>query len=135
MGAWPIGISGLITLYVAYLAYIKQSDDSITRIDWLFLIAAISALPFWYLTDNPLWAVVILTTTDLLGFGPTFRKSYHSPFSEKLTFFSLITIRNFISILALESYSLTTVLFPAASGGIGLLFILMVLYLRHKLVD
>ncbi len=135
VGAWPIGISGLITLYVAYLAYIKQSDDSITRIDWFFLIAAISALPFWYLTANPLWAVVILTITDLLGFGPTFRKSYHSPFEEKLSFFSLITIRNFISILALESYSLTTVLFPAASGGVGLIFILMVLYLRHKLVN
>lgn len=36
-GAWPIGISGLITTYVALLACIKKSDASITRIDWRFL--------------------------------------------------------------------------------------------------
>jgi hypothetical protein len=35
-GAWPIGVSGIITLYVAGLAYVKKSDISITKTDWMF---------------------------------------------------------------------------------------------------
>lgn len=130
-GAWPIGVSGIITLYVACLAYIKKSDTTITRTDWLFFILAMISLPLWYLTSNPLWAVVILTTVDVIGFGPTFRKAYFYPFEEQLTFFVLMAARNLISIVALEHYSLTTVLFPAVLAVACLMFILMVMYRRQ----
>lgn len=133
VGAWPIGVSGIITLYVAFLATIKKSDRSITRIDWLFFILAMTSLPLWYLTSDPLWAVVTLTTADVLGFGPTFRKAYHHPFEEQLLFFVLLTIRNLISISALEHYSPTTVLFPAVIAVTCLIFILMVIYRRRML--
>lgn len=130
-GAWPIGVSGLITIYVAFLAYSKHSDSTITRSDWLFLLAAMSALPFWYFTSDPLWTVVILTSVDLAGFGPTFRKAYIFPFEEKLVFFALILTRNTIAMLALQNHSLTTLLFPALTAIACLLFILMVLYRRN----
>lgn len=133
VGAWPIGVSGIITLYVAVLAYRKESDSSITRSDWLFLILAMTSLPLWYLTADPLWAVVILTTIDVIGFAPTFRKAYSRPFEEQLTFFALITVRNIISIIALQHYSLTTILFPAATAVACLVFILMVSYRRRVL--
>lgn len=132
-GAWPIGVSGIITLYVAILAYLKKSDSSITKTDWLFFILAMASLPVWYLTSNPLWAVVILTTADVLGFGPTFRKAYIRPFEEQLMFFVIMTIRNLISITALEHYSLTTVLFPAVIATACLIFIPMVIFRRRTL--
>ena len=130
VGAWPIGVSGIITLYVAILAYLKKSDHMITKIDWLFFIIAMASLPFWYFTSNPLWAVVILTTVDLLGFAPTFRKAYRYPYEEQLIFFVLITSRNLIAIMALEHYSLTTILFPAATALACILFIQMVMVRR-----
>jgi len=129
-GAWPIGVSGIITLYVAVLAYLKKSDSTITKKDGLFFITAMAALPFWYFTSDPLWAVVILTTVDLLGFAPTFRKGYSHPYEEQLTFFTIITSRNLIVIMALEHYSLTTVLFPAATALACILFIQMVMLRR-----
>jgi len=132
-GAWPIGVSGLITIYVACLAYFKKSDRSTTRTDWLFLVAAMTSLPFWYFTSDPLWAVVILTTVDLIGFGPTFRKAYSHPNEEKLTFFAIITVRNLIAITALQHYSMTTVLFPALTALACMIFILMVIYRRRIL--
>jgi len=134
-GAWPIGVSGLITIYVACLAYFKKSDRSTTRTDWLFLVAAMTSLPFWYFTSDPLWAVVILTTVDLIGFGPTFRKAYSHPNEEKLTFFVIITVRNLIAITALQHYSMTTVLFPALTALACVIFILMVTYRRRMLKD
>ena len=132
-GAWPIGISGLITLYVAVLAYSKKSDTMITNKDWLFFIIAMTALPLWYFTSNPLWAVVILTTVDLIGFAPTFRKAYHRPYEEQLLFFILMASRNLIAIVALENYSLTTILFPAATALACILFIQMVTIRRNAI--
>lgn len=113
VGAWPVGISGSITILIACLAYVKRADIKITTTDWLFFVAAVSSLPLWYLTSDPMWAVVILTIVDVLGFGPTVRKAYSFPHSESLLFFALFAARNILVVMALENYSVTTVLFPA----------------------
>lgn len=113
-GAWPTGVSGLMTMYVTWLAWSRHRDIDITKSDWLFLGAALASLPVWYLTSDPLWAVVILTTIDVLGFGPTIRKLYQQPYEESVFFYLTFAIRSAVSILALESLNLTTLLFPVA---------------------
>src|SRR5690606_38551693 len=50
IGAWPIGVSGLITFYVAWLAWSRRADTTITRTDWLFFITALAAIPAWIFT-------------------------------------------------------------------------------------
>lgn len=115
-GAWPTGVSGLLTLTVAVLAFAHRADTAITRTDWAFLGAAGASLPWWYVTSDPLWAVVILTTVDVLGFGPTLRKGYRRPHEERPVFFGLVAASNVLALLALEHYALVTVLFPAAVG-------------------
>jgi hypothetical protein len=134
-GAWPIGVSGIVTLYIAKLAYARKSDTTITGRDWLFLAAAMVSLPAWYFTSDPLWAVAILTAVDVIGFGPTFRKAYDRPFEEHLTFFIILAVRNLIAIAALAHYSLATVLFPAGTASACLAFVLMVAYRRRVLAD
>lgn len=113
-GAWPTGLSALLTAYVTWLAWSLRRNISITRSDWFFLCAALGSVPLWYMTGNPLWAVVILTTIDVLGFGPTVRKLYNLPYEESLWFYLLFAMRSGISLLALETLSPTTVLFPLA---------------------
>ena len=134
-GAWPIGVSGVITGYVALLAYRKRTDRSIHRSDWIFLAIALAALPSWLFTSNPLWAVVILTGADLAGFGPTFRSAYARPYQERTGFYALAAARNAIVILALEAYSLTTVLFPAAVGVACLLLVAVIVWRRRTLAQ
>ncbi|MBA3755022.1 MAG: hypothetical protein H0X02_01790 [Nitrosomonas sp.] len=131
VGAWPIGVSGSITIFIAYLAYLKRADVIITKTDWLFFVAALSSLPLWYLTSDPLWAVVLLTTIDVIGFGPTVRKAYHLPYSESLLFFGLFTVRNLLVIIALENHSVTTLLFPAVIAAVGVLLMGMIAYRRR----
>jgi len=133
VGAWPIGVSGAITIAVAGLAWAKRADITITRLDWLFFSAAMSALPLWYATSDPLWAVVVLTTVDGLGFGPTVRKAYAVPHSESLLFFALFTARNLLVLGALENYTLTTVLFPAAIAAACAVVMGIVVYRRRAL--
>lgn len=133
VGAWHIGISGSITMFIAFLAYVKRADITITKTDWLFFVSALSSLPLWYLTSDPLWAVIVLTTVDVLGFGPTVRKAYSFPHSESLLFFSLFAARNLLVIMALENYSVTTVLFPAVIAAACMLLMAMVTYRRRAI--
>jgi hypothetical protein len=130
LGAWPIGVSGVITACVAVLALTRNSDRAIVRTDWAFLALALMALASWFFTSNPLWAVVILTAMDLAGFGPTFRSAYMRPYDEPIGFYAWGVLRNVLVILALENYSLTTVLFPAAVGIACIAFVAMVAYRR-----
>jgi len=133
VGAWPIGVSGIITIIIAFLAYLKRADITITRTDWLFFVSAMSSLPLWYVTSDPLWAVVILTIVDVLGFGPTVRKAYSFPHSESLMFFALFAARNLLVIMALEYYSVTTVLFPAVIAAACVLLLAVLTYRRRAL--
>ncbi len=113
-GAWTTGVSALMTIYVTWLAWSRHRDVHVTRSDWFFLGAALVSLPLWYLTADPLWAVVILTAIDVFGFGPTIRKLYRHPHEESLLFYVVFVLRSALSVLALESLSLTTLLFPVA---------------------
>jgi len=134
VGAWPIGVSGIITIGIAMLAYARRGDVTVTRLDWLFLGAAMSALPLWYFTSDPLWAVVVLTIVDLLGFGPTVRKAYYAPRSESVLFFSLFAARNVLVIFSLETYSMTTVLFPAVIAAACIAVGAILLFRRQVVV-
>ncbi|WP_431067175.1 hypothetical protein [Methylotuvimicrobium sp.] len=44
-GAWPIGVSGILTIFIAILAFAKRGDVTITKTDWVFLVTASSFLP------------------------------------------------------------------------------------------
>jgi hypothetical protein len=115
VGAWPVGFSAIIAF---------------VRSDWGFFLTALAAIPLWYVTDSALLAVLLVTTIDVLGFGPTLRKAYAQPQSESLLFFSMIVVRNILVILALEHYSVTTALFPVAIGSMAAVVFTVVLTRR-----
>ncbi|MEO1101327.1 MAG: hypothetical protein AAFW65_05720 [Pseudomonadota bacterium] len=131
VGAWPIGVSGLMTIGIAALALSKSADTSFERMDWVFLSLALSALPMWFFTSSPLSAVIILTIVDLLGFGPSVRKAYRAPWEENAVFFSLGAVRNGFVLLALENYTWATALFPLAVGVACLFFVMLILSRRQ----
>ena len=123
VGAWPIGASGMLTAFVALLAYRNRTDTSRTPSDWLFFSVSLAALPCWLLTSDPLTAVVLLTGIELAGFGPTFRFAFSHPQDERVGFYS---------VAALEHYSLTTVLFPAAKVFASVALVALITYRRTQ---
>lgn len=133
VGAWPVGISAGVAFLIAITAYTKRGDLRIVRTDWVFFLTALAAIPLWYATSSPLLAVLLVTTVDILGFGPTLRKAYDLPHSESLLFFCMIVVRNILVLMALESYSLTTVIFPAAIGSMAAVVAVVVVTRRAAL--
>lgn len=132
-GAIPIGFSAVLTLTVAGLAFYKKTDTDITPTDWIFFLGALSSMPVWWLTNDPTWSVLVLTIVDLLGFGPTIRKSYEKPHEESALFFTWFAIRNALVLLALESYSVATSVFPAVIGLACVLVVILIMLRRQSL--
>ena len=125
-GAWPTGLSCAVTWLITAIAYFQSNDLKMTNIDAFCLFASAVSVLTWVITDSPLWAVIIITLVDLLGFIPALREAYYDPLHENVGFFVLFIIRSCLSLLALESYSITTVLFPAAVSLMSLVFVVMV---------
>ncbi|MCC5814263.1 MAG: hypothetical protein JJT78_05865 [Leptospira sp.] len=115
-GSYPILISGILTLIVSILSFIRRESAKLKAMDWFFLISSLGSIPLWWILESPLWSVILLTFIDVMGFGPTIRKAYENPREESPLFYTWFAIRNLLVLGALESYSTTTVLFPLATG-------------------
>ncbi|TGM81319.1 hypothetical protein EHR01_00505 [Leptospira mtsangambouensis] len=133
VGSIPIGVSGIITVFVAFFVYHKRSDIQITKSDWFFFGLALSSLPFWFYFSDPLAAVLILTLADILGFIPTFRKGYIYPNSEPLGFYLIFLFRNFLAMVALAEWNTTTLLFPGSAAIACVVFVVMVKIRKKKI--
>ncbi|MCW7481136.1 hypothetical protein [Leptospira kanakyensis] len=133
VGSLPIGVSGIITILVAGIAYRKRGDIEITKPDWLFFGLALSSLPFWFYFSDPLAAVIVLSIADILGFIPTFRKGYILPNSEPLGFYLIFLFRNFLAMAGLAEWNTATLLFPGSAGIACVVFVVMVKIRKTKL--
>lgn len=132
-GAWAVGFSAAITFAVAALAWQKRADITITRLDWLFFVAGLAAIPLWFVARDPLGAIVVVTAVEVAGFGPTLRKFRHQPWSEPVSFLAILILRNALVTAALEQRTLTTILFPAAMAAACAVLIVVLVWRRRVL--
>lgn len=111
-GAWVTGYFSVSSLAIALLA-IRKGERHIMRSDWATFVLALAAIPLWLATDDPLGAVILVSGIDILAFVPTIRKSWRKPDEEVAQTYVLCVASLGLSILALESANLVTVLYPA----------------------
>lgn len=133
VGAWTTGFGGFMCLALAVQAYF-YGEKNITRSDWLSFLAALSALPVWHITSDPLGAVLIVTFIDCLGAYPTFRKSYRKPHEEAVFVFLVLTFISVMRVMAIEQYTLITTVYPASLVALNALLVLMLLWRRRVMV-
>lgn len=129
-GAWSTAAVLLPCLVITALSF-KQGEKNITRSDWAMFIAGLLAIPAWALTDDPLWAVIIVVGIDALAFGPTFRKSWHKPFEENSAMYGVNIIRHSFSIAAIASYTMVTALYPVMLLFMNTAMWVMLMVRRH----
>ena len=129
VGVWPTAYSGCMCLIYAALS-LKYGEKKITRSDWIAFIGALAAVPLWLITKNPLTAVILVTLIDTVGLYPTFRKSYINPWQENPYSFFFFAVTACLTLLALENYSLVTVLYQAALMCMELSLAFVIFYRR-----
>lgn len=134
------GAGSYVTLTAAFLCTIvciigltRKGKKDITTIDTVFFVFAFIALILWLIAKQPVISAILATSIDLLGFAPTIRKSWHNPFTETLSFYLLNTLRFTLAVFALQTYTITTVLYPIAWIFGNGLFGLMLIWRRGQL--
>lgn len=130
-GAWATGATAVTTFLIAVFA-LRNGGYKITRFDIISLIAALTAIPVWIISADPLLAVIILTGIEALGFMPTYRKAWQRPYDESRLAFSLTIVKYGFALGAMEAYTLTTILFPVALVLLSLILILEVSWRRKR---
>jgi len=132
-GAWTTGVMAAISVGVLLLC-VRYGTKDITNLDGVFLAGAMAAIALWLVTNDPLSSVVLATLIDVLAFFPTIRKTYRDPRSETLISYIANLFRHPLSILALASYSLTTVIYPAGLFVINAILVTIIVVRRKSIV-
>ena len=131
-GAWATGFTA-IACFIIVLFAIFKGEKNITRSDWIAFLTALTAIPVWYATKDPLWAIVLITIIDMIAFYPTFRKSWHKPHEEEPLAYGISGLKFFIAILALENLTVTTALYPLSLVLMNWIFVTMVFWRRKAM--
>jgi hypothetical protein len=131
-GAWTACFSAVASLATAFYA-LKYSKIEITRSDKIAFVIGLSAVPLWYITKEPLWAVLVLTLIDTIGFYPTFRKSWTAPGTENATSYGLEATALFLSIIAVQSKNLTVLFYPVVLMPVNTALALYLIWRRHMM--
>jgi hypothetical protein len=131
-GTWVTGLTSLACFAICFLGLVK-GERKFVKLDWLFFAAAMVAIFLWWLTKNPTASVILLTLADAGGSFLTIRKSYYKPEEEGATVFALSTLKWIPALFALDSYSLTTWLYPASLILTNSSIVIMTLLRRRNL--
>ncbi len=131
-GAW-ITLAITIISFSVFLLGFKSGSRNIALTDVLFLILSLLALALWVLAKQPAISIVLLSTTEMLGFFPTVRKTWNHPYTETLSFYLITTFRHALSILALAEYNIVTWLYPVTWTIANALFAVL-LIVRRKTI-
>jgi hypothetical protein len=132
LGAYHTGFLALSCIFICALA-LKYGEKNITRADVIYLSAALVAIPVWFITDTALYAVIIVLVVDMLGFLPTIRKSIAKPHEENAQYYFIETFSFGFAILAIESYSVTTTLYPLVLLIMNIIFPTFLILQRRRI--
>lgn len=132
-GAWITALTAVMSFVIVGFAFFKGEKD-ITGSDRITFLAAILSIPVWLMTNNPLYAVLIVTIIDALGFWPTFRKSWMKPYEEAATHYFMAALKFVLALIALENFTMITALYPASLVFMNGVFLLL-LFVRRKAIS
>ncbi len=115
-GSWgAVNLSiGLLLVLAVFILSFRYGTRNITKFDTATLLAALAAAAIWFLLNDPILAVLTATAIDLVGYIPTWRKSYQEPWSETINTWLLFVAANIASIFALSEYNLLTLSYITA---------------------
>lgn len=131
-GAWVTGVTSLMCLSV-FVTSAFRGEKNITATDKVCFSGAMLGIIFWVVTKNPLYAVIFVSVADFLGFLSTFRKAYYKPDEEDVVIYAMYVFVWLLSIVALQSYNFTTILYPASLFVTNSSFVVMSLIRKRQL--
>ena len=112
-GAWAMALVACLCFLVVALS-LRGGVQYVTRTDIGAFACALLALPIWYVTSDPLFAVIVITLIDVAAFCMIFNKARKHPDEDSVLFYVVAMLQYVLSIAAMENLNVTTLLNPVA---------------------
>ena len=132
-GAISQTFATILTVLFLILSF-RYGTKNVTRGDTAVLAIALLAIVLWWLLDNPLLAVFMVTGIDVFGYIPSYRKSFEEPWSETVFSWFLFTLSNTFALLSLSEYNLLTTTYLLVAGVATNLVLILICLVRRLTV-
>lgn len=130
-----LAMAANVTLsFITFLLSLKYGTRNITRGDTIALIVGLIAIFVWVVLNSPVLSLFIAVSIDLIGYWPTYRKSFEEPWTEHLTSWVIYTLAPAMSLVALLEYNVLTATYSAATLVANLLLVALLL-IRRRIVS
>lgn len=113
-GTAATAISGIASISIAVIALRDRESRKFNILDQLCLAASIASIVLWPLAHNPLLSIEIITAVTLVGYIPTYTKSFRHPEQENISLYLIGVVKFSLASVALSAYTTTTLLYPIA---------------------
>lgn len=130
-GGWLLINASFFSVLITILSF-RYGTKDIVRSDYIILIFCLLCFPLYFVFDAPVLASLVITIIDIVSFIPMLRKTSHDPKGESAMFQWMMVAAYIFSLLAMETYSLATCLFPVAMVAMHGGTWIFILYLRVK---
>ena len=105
-------LAGTLATGSVVLAGLKYGDKHFERFDVACLIGAFVGLASWLIFGSPEIAIIATVSIDFVGAMPTLRHGWQKPHEETELAFIVSSFAAFLSLLAVDTYSVTNLAFP-----------------------
>jgi len=106
----------------------KKSYWKLWKIDYVCLALSLFATLLWWITKNPLYAVIFSVIADVFAWIPTIIKVYKYPETEKQYLFLIWWLSAFLWLLNVKSWEMVEYLFPLSLFTLSFIINLMFIY-------
>lgn len=128
-GVWLTAITGSVSAIIFVVALFRGVRTYVP-FDWLCLAGAAIAIAIWALSGEAFLAVILIVIIDVFGMLPLLRHCYLKPNEETASMFAIYFFAWIFSILALETYNATTVLYASYSVVMNAIVVATLLWRR-----
>ena len=125
-------IVGVFLVFVVFIFSLKYGTKNISKGDTITLIAVLCAILVWWQLDQPILSVFIVSIIDLVGYFPSFRKTWQEPWSETLSTWAIFAVSDIFSLLALAEYNFLTVTYLVSITIANLVLFLVASFRRSS---
>jgi len=132
VATWVLAFTAIVNFFIFAAALYRGATD-INTTDWFCLFGAFIGLTLFSFSNDERLSLFIISSVNIIGFIPTVRKSMLKPQQETAMTFAFTALKYIFAILALENFSIGTVLYPATVGVSNILFVVLLLTRRQQL--
>lgn len=125
---------GAVFVFVTFLFSLKYGTKNITPFDTVLLVVALLAIFLWWYFKDPFISVLLVCIIDIVGYFPSFRKSYQEPWSETVSTWIYFIVGNSFAILALREYNFLTLGYIISISTANLVLIIICV-MRRKAIQ